>query len=60
MSEYLFKTDISKEMALFSEINPELQKSWRTYHDGVFKDGALSTYNILPILHKIQSKELKE
>ncbi len=42
MSEYLFKSDISKEMALFSEINPELQKSWRTYHDGVFKDGALS------------------
>jgi AhpD family alkylhydroperoxidase len=42
MSEYLFKTDISKDMALLNEINPGLHQAWRTYHDGVFKDGALS------------------
>ena len=42
MSGYLFKTDISKDMALLNEINPGLHQAWRTYHDGVFKDGALS------------------
>ena len=42
MSEYLFKNDISKDMALLNEINPELLQAWRTYHDGVFEDGALS------------------
>jgi len=33
MSEYLFKKDISKDMA---------HLKWRAYHAGVFKDGALS------------------
>lgn len=42
MGEYLFKTDISKDMALLNETNPELHQAWRTYHDGVFKDGTLS------------------
>ena len=42
MAEYLFKDDISKDMALFNKINPELHQTWRTYHDGLFKDGALS------------------
>jgi len=42
MSEYLFKNDISKDMAHLKGINPELHQVWRTYHDGVFKDGALS------------------
>jgi AhpD family alkylhydroperoxidase len=42
MSEYLFKNNISKDMALLNEINPELHQAWRAYHDGVFKDGALS------------------
>lgn len=42
MSEYLFKNNISKDMALLNEINPDLHQAWRTYHDGVFKDGALS------------------
>lgn len=42
MSEYLFKSNIGKEMGLLDEINPELHQAWKTYHDGVFKDGALS------------------
>ncbi len=42
MSEYLFKSDIGKEMGLFREINPELHSAWMEYHNGVFHDGALS------------------
>jgi AhpD family alkylhydroperoxidase len=42
MSEFLFKSDISGDMALFKELNPELHGAWKDFHNGVFKDGALS------------------
>lgn len=42
MSEYIFKNDIAKDMAHLNEINPELHQAWSNYHNGVFKDGALS------------------
>jgi len=42
MSDFLFKGDISQDMKLFAEINPDLHQAWRDFHDGVFSDGALS------------------
>lgn len=42
MSEYLFKSNISKEMGTLKEINPDLHGAWMQYHNGVFEDGALS------------------
>ena len=42
MSEYLFKSDISSDMALFKELNPDLHGAWMNLHNGVFEDGALS------------------
>jgi len=42
MSEFLFKSDISNDMALFKELNPELHGAWMKFHNGAFEDGALS------------------
>jgi len=42
MSEYMFKSEISGDMALFKELNPELYGAWMNLHNGVFEDGALS------------------
>jgi AhpD family alkylhydroperoxidase len=42
MSDFLFKSDISSDMALFKELNPDLHEVWMDFHNGVFKDGALS------------------
>ena len=42
MSEYLFKSNISEEMGTLRELNPDLHSAWMEYHNGVFKDGALT------------------
>lgn len=42
MSEYMYKSDIGKEMAYFKELNPELHGAWMDFHNGAFKDGALA------------------
>ncbi len=42
MSEYMFKSEISGDMAHFKELNPELHGAWMNLHNGVFEDGALS------------------
>lgn len=42
MQEYLFKSEISSDMALLKGLNPELHGAWMKLHNGVFEDGALS------------------
>ncbi|NIP31397.1 MAG: hypothetical protein GTO02_17465 [Candidatus Dadabacteria bacterium] len=42
MSEYMLKSNIKEDIAHLKEINPDLYRSWMDYHNGVFKDGALT------------------
>ncbi|GIW48337.1 MAG: hypothetical protein KatS3mg078_2214 [Deltaproteobacteria bacterium] len=42
MADFFFKKDISQDINLLKNTNPELHQAWIDYHNSVFKDGALT------------------